>query len=164
LGNSYNDIASSEYLHKVRKVEKSPAPHFDIEEEYALQQKVAALIAGRLVRSAHDVSEGGLFVALAESAFPRGLGFEVATSDAAIRPDAYWFGEAQSRVVVSVGASRVEEFLKALGGFPAAQLGVVTGGDFVVDGADWGHVAGWKDKYDHSLENYMARLVDIDQL
>ena len=164
LGNSYNDIASSEYLHKVRKIEKSPAPHFDIEEEYALQQKVAALIAGRLVRSAHDVSEGGLFVALAESAFPRGLGFEVTTSDKAIRSDAYWFGEAQSRVVVSVAALRVQEFLRALGGFPAAQLGVVTGGELVVDGADWGNVAGWKDKYDHSLENYMARLVDIDQL
>jgi len=164
LGNSYNDIASSEYLHKVRKIEKSPAPHFDIEEEYALQQKVAALIAGRLVRSAHDVSEGGLFVALAESAFPRGLGFEVTASDKAIRPDAYWFGEAQSRVVVSVAPSSVEEFLKALGNFPAAQLGVATEGEFVVDGAGWGNVAGWKDKYDHSLENYMARLVDIDQL
>lgn len=160
LGKSYDDIASSEYLHKIRKVEMSPAPHFDIEEEYVLQQKVAELIGKRLVHSAHDVSEGGLFVTLAESAFPRGLGFDVTTSDAAIRPDAYWFGEAQSRVVVSVAASKVEEFLKALGGFPAAQLGVVTGGEFVVDGAGWGSVEEWKDKYDRSLENYMARLVD----
>ena len=164
LGNSYNDIASSEYLHKIRKVEMSPAPHFDIEEEFALQRKVAELIAGKLVRSAHDVSEGGLFVTLAESAFPRGLGFSVRTADAAIRKDAYWFGEAQSRVVVTVAASRVEEFRKTLGAFPAAQLGSVTAGEFVVDGAGWGSVEEWKDKYDHSLENYMARLVDIDQL
>ena len=164
LGNSYDDIASSEYLHKIRKVELSPAPHFDIEEEWALQQKVAGLIAKKLVRSAHDVSEGGLFVTLAESAFPRRLGFDVIAGDAAIRKDAYWFGEAQSRVVVSVAASRVEEFRKALGGFPAVQLGVVTDGEIVVDGADWGNVEEWKDKYDHSLDNYMARLVDIDQL
>jgi phosphoribosylformylglycinamidine synthase len=164
LGNSYDDIASSEYLHKIKKVEFSPAPHFEIEEEFALQQKVAGLIAGGLVRSAHDVSEGGLFVALAESAFPRGLGFSVAATDAAIRRDAYWFGEAQSRVVVSVAAARVEEFRKALGGFPASRLGTVTGGTFVVEGASWGNVGEWKDKYDHSLENYMARLVDIDQL
>jgi phosphoribosylformylglycinamidine synthase len=142
----------------------SPAPHFDIEEEYALQQKVAELIGKKLVRSAHDVSEGGLFVTLAESAFPRGLGFDVTAGDAAIRKDAYWFGEAQSRVVVSVAASRLEEFRKVLGGFPAAALGVVTEGEFVVDGAAWGNVEEWKDKYDHSLENYMARLVDIDQL
>ena len=164
LGRSYSDISSSEYLHKIRKVEMSPAPHFDIEEEYALQQKVAGLIGKRLVRSAHDVSEGGLFVTLAESAFPRGLGFDVRTSDATIRKDAYWFGEAQSRVVVSVAASRVEEFRKALGGFPAAELGVVTAGEIIVDGAEWGGVEEWKDKYDHSLENYMVRLVDIDQL
>ena len=164
MGESYDDINSSEYLHKVKKVEFSPAPHFDIEEEYRLQQKVAELIGKKLVRSAHDVSEGGLFVTLAESAFPRGLGFDVVTTDAAIRKDAYWFGEAQSRVVVSVSASRVEEFRKALGGFPAAKLGVVTGGGFVVDGKDWGRVEEWKEKYDHSLENYMARLVDIDQL
>jgi hypothetical protein len=58
----------------------------------------------------------------------------------------------------------VEEFKKALGSFPASRLGVVTGGTFVVEGASWGNVGEWKDKYDHSLENYMTRLVDIDQL
>src|SRR6201996_7208628 len=77
LGTSKADIGSSEYVHKVLGVEFSSAPHFDIEEEYALQQKVAELIAKKLVVSAHDVSEGGLFITLAESAFPRGLGFDV---------------------------------------------------------------------------------------
>jgi hypothetical protein len=43
-------------------------------------------------------------------------------------------------------------------------LGVVTGGEFTVDGEDWGSVEEWKEKYDHSLENYMNRLVDLDQL
>jgi phosphoribosylformylglycinamidine synthase len=164
LGNSYNDLGSSEYLHKIKKVEFSPAPHFDIEEEYRLQQLVAGLIGKKLISSAHDVSEGGLFVTLAESAFPRGLGFEVAAADGAIRKDAYWFGEAQSRVVVSVAASQVEAFQKAVNGFPAARLGVVTGGELIVDGARWGMVDEWKEKYDQSLERYMARLVDIDQL
>ncbi|HXO76040.1 MAG TPA: phosphoribosylformylglycinamidine synthase subunit PurL, partial [Puia sp.] len=68
LGVGNDDINSSEYLHKIRKIEFSPAPHFDIEEEVRLQQKVAELIQKKLVRSAHDVSEGGLFVTLAESA------------------------------------------------------------------------------------------------
>ncbi len=159
LGNSYDDIASSEYLHKIQGVELSPAPRFDVDEEWRLQQKVAELIGKKLVRSAHDVSEGGLFVTLAESAFPRGLGFDVVASDASIRKDAYWFGEAQSRVVVSVAAVKVPEFLKVLGNFPAAELGFVTAGSFELDGMDWGFVGEWKDKYDHSLEQHLARLV-----
>ncbi|HTI93238.1 MAG TPA: phosphoribosylformylglycinamidine synthase subunit PurL [Puia sp.] len=162
LGVSNDDINSSEYLHKIKKIEFSPAPHFDIEEEARLQQKVAELIQKKLVRSAHDVSEGGLFVTLAESAFPRGLGFDVVASDAKIRKDAYWFGESQSRVVVSVAAASVEGFKKALGNFPATELGFVTAGSFEVDGMEWGMVAEWKDKYDHSLENYMAKLVEMD--
>src|SRR5580698_3543805 len=128
LGVSNDDINSSEYLHKICGVEFSPAPHFDVDEELRLQRKLAELIAARVIRSAHDVSEGGLFVTLAESAFPRELGFDVVASDLKIRKDAYWFGEAQSRVVVSVAPSRVEEFAKALDGLPAAELGVVTGG------------------------------------
>ncbi|GGB25656.1 phosphoribosylformylglycinamidine synthase subunit PurL [Puia dinghuensis] len=162
LGNSYDDLGSSEYLHKIKKVEFSPAPHFNIEEEYGLQQMVAGLIGKKLIRSAHDVSEGGLFVTLAESAFPRGFGFDVVATEKAIRKDAYWFGEAQSRVVVSVAASRVEEFKNVVNGFPVAYLGLVTDGEFVVDGMNWGMVEAWKEKYDRSLESHMARLVDAD--
>ena len=162
LGSGNDDINSSEYLHKIKKVEFSPAPHFDIEEEVRLQQKVAELIQKKLVRSAHDVSEGGLFVTLAESAFPRGLGFDVVASDADIRKDAYWFGESQSRVVVSVAPAAVEAFKKVLGNFPATELGFVTGGSFEVDGMEWGMVDEWKDKYDRSLENYMAKLVEME--
>jgi phosphoribosylformylglycinamidine synthase len=162
LGISGDDINSSEYLHKVRGVEFSPAPHFDIEEEVRLQQKLAELISRRLVRSAHDVSEGGLFVTLAESAFPRELGFDVVADDAAIRKDAYWFGEAQSRVVVSVAASKAGEFRAALGGFPATQLGVVTGARFEVDGMDWGDVEDWKESYDMAIGRVMASQIEAE--
>jgi len=161
LGIPTDDIGSSEYLHKIQKVEFSPAPHFEVEEEVRLQEKVAELIAGKLIRSAHDVSEGGLFVTLAESSFPGELGFDVSATDAGIRKDAYWFGESQSRVVVSVAADAVGAFKKVVGKFPAAQLGVVTNGEFKVDGQDWGTVIEWKDRYDRSLENYMNKLVEL---
>jgi phosphoribosylformylglycinamidine synthase II len=167
LGHSRNDINSSEYLHKVCGVLFSPAPYFDLEEEVNLQQKVAELIGRKLIRSAHDVSEGGLFVTLAESAFPRELGFDVAASDvtagnAAIRKDAFWFGEAQSRVVVSVAASGLAEFLEALGGFPAAQLGVVTPGPFRVEGEEWGDVLDWKESYDTAIGRVMAAQIEVE--
>lgn len=161
LGKSTNDINSSEYLHKIQKVEFSPAPHFELEEELALQKKLAEVIAGKLVRSAHDVSEGGLFVTLAESAFPGDLGFDVVASDFHFRKDAYWFGESQSRVVVSVDPAKVAEFKKALGNHPFEELGFVTGGSFEVDGMDWGNVSEWKEKYDKSLENYLNKLVEL---
>jgi phosphoribosylformylglycinamidine synthase II len=162
LGKSYGDIASSEYLHKVQKVEFSPAPHFEIDEEYGVQRKVAELIGKKLVRSAHDVSEGGLFVALAECVFPRGLGFDVVADDASIRKDAYWFGEAQSRVVVSVAASQADAFKKALGGSAAVELGFVTGGSIEVDGMDWGFVEEWKDRYDNAIGAFMARQFEME--
>ncbi|MBL7747425.1 MAG: phosphoribosylformylglycinamidine synthase subunit PurL, partial [Chitinophagaceae bacterium] len=69
LGNSTNDINSSQYLSKICGVKYSPVPHFELEEEFQLQQKVAALIKAGLIRSAHDISEGGLFVTLCESGF-----------------------------------------------------------------------------------------------
>jgi phosphoribosylformylglycinamidine synthase len=161
LGKSTSDINSSEYLHKIKGVEYSPAPYFVMEEEILLQETVARLIREKLIRSAHDVSEGGLFITLAESAFPAGLGFDVVAADAGIRKDAYWFGESQSRVVVSVDPGKVEAFKKALGTLPYEEIGVVTGGSFEVDGQDWGNVSEWKEKYDNTIENYMSQLVEI---
>jgi phosphoribosylformylglycinamidine synthase subunit PurL len=162
LGASYGDINSSEYLHKLHGVEYSPAPHFDIEEEFQLQQRLAELIKKKVVVSAHDVSEGGLFITLAESSFPRELGFRVRSGD--VRKDAFWFGEAQSRVVVSVSKAKEAEFLALAKGVEVEKLGVVTGGRFEVDGEDWGHVRDWKDKYDGSLAAHMEKLAEMDAL
>ena len=156
IGRSTSDINSSEYLHKVHGIEFSPAPHFDIEEEYLLQQKVSELIRNKLVQSAHDISEGGLFITLVESAFKNNLGFDVVASDFNIRKDAYWFGESQSRVVVSVKPGKVNEFKKVLGSHPFEELGFVTNGSVEVDGMYWGSIANWKDKYDHAIENLLA--------
>jgi phosphoribosylformylglycinamidine synthase len=60
IGEQQNDIASSEYLHKLKGVEYSPAPHFELDEEFAVQKFVASIIHEKLINSAHDISEGGL--------------------------------------------------------------------------------------------------------
>ncbi len=156
IGKSNNDISSSEYLHKIQGIEFSPAPHFDIDEEFSLQQKVKELIKKKLVESAHDVSEGGLFVALAESAFKNNVGFDVVASDYKIRKDAYWFGESQSRVVVTVKAEKVDEFKKILANHPNEELGFVTSGSVEVDGQDWGNIFFWKEKYDNAIGNLIG--------
>ncbi|MFY8003825.1 MAG: phosphoribosylformylglycinamidine synthase subunit PurL, partial [Chitinophagaceae bacterium] len=140
LGKQVNDIASSEYLHKLKGVEYSPAPYFDLEEEYALQQFVAKLITGQLIASAHDISEGGLAVTLLESAFHRNVGFTIQNTPSDLRTDAFWFGEAQGRVVVSVTPANLEKLvtLAAVNKIPLLQLGVVSTGEIMVNNQKWG--------------------------
>ncbi|MDZ4808132.1 MAG: phosphoribosylformylglycinamidine synthase subunit PurL [Bacteroidota bacterium] len=157
IGKSNNDINSSQYLNKVCGVEFSPAPHFELEEEFALQQKVAELIKSNHIESAHDVSEGGLFVTLLESGFHRNLGFDVVAADYNIRKDAQWFGEKQSRVVVTVKAAKIGELKKVLGNHPFEELGIVTAGSVDVDGMEWGAIEEWKEKYDTAIENYLSK-------
>ncbi|PZR28224.1 MAG: phosphoribosylformylglycinamidine synthase subunit PurL [Citrobacter freundii] len=155
LGNQTNDINSSEYLYRLHGVKYSPAPYFELEEEFALQQQVSKLIADKLVRSVHDVSEGGLFVTLCESAFNRELGFSV-LSKGGIRKDAFLFGEGQSRVVVTVALQNVQAFEASLN-VPFEKIGVVSSGELSVDGDFWGPISAWKESYDTAIENYLAK-------
>lgn len=156
LGDNPSDINSSQYLAKIGGVEYSPAPHFELDKEYLLQQAVAELIKTKLVASVHDVSEGGLFVTLCESSFTRLLGFAVAT-DKNIRKDASLFGEAQSRVVVTVSPAKAAAFKGALSGITFAEIGVVTSGEIMIDNDFWGTIDWWQDKYDTTIENYLAK-------
>jgi phosphoribosylformylglycinamidine synthase len=156
LGEMTNDINCSEYLHQIYGIEFSPAPHFDLDEEYNVQQKMTELIARKLVRSAQDVSEGGLFVALCESGFNRDLGFSVITNSSC-RKDAWLFGEGQSRILVSVELETVKEFEKIVGDLPFEKIGVVTTGEIVIDGDFWGTIDWWRDKYDMTIENFLAK-------
>jgi phosphoribosylformylglycinamidine synthase len=155
VGETGNDLGCSEYLHHLRGVKHSPAPEFDLDKEYALQQVICKLIREKCILSAHDTSEGGIFTALCEAGFNNELGFSVRTPDA-IRKDAFLFGEAQSRVIVTVSAGNLEAFHALLGEFPRTQLGVVTTGDVVVDGEFWGPIGQWKHTYETAIESYLA--------
>lgn len=157
IGKSRNDIASSEYLYSYHGIKQSPAPFFDLDEEFAIQQALLDLIARNLVQSAHDVSDGGLFIALLESAMPRNLGFDI-TTDAEIRTDAFLFGESQGRIVVSVSPSRETHFIDYMveHGIPFTALGHVTKSEIRIDDVSFGFVADLKQLYDTALEKIMA--------
>ena len=158
LGASQNDIACSEYVHKICGIEYSPAPYFNIDEEYALQQLVLGLIGKKHILSAHDVSEGGLYITLLESGFVGGLGFSVAQQNENIRPDAYWFGEAQSRVVVSVSPSAKKSFEDAVSrsGISSELLGEVKGQEVLINKENWGKISDWKNNYDEKISSLMS--------
>lgn len=156
LGTQRDDINCSEYLHHIIGETMSPVPHFDLEEEYLLQETVIKLNKEKLVNSAHDLSEGGLFVALVESCMYRNMGFEI-TTDKSIRKDAYLFGEAQSRVIVSVSDAQQKAFEAALGNQPYTKIGTVkSDGHVRIDGSDWGHIKDWKKAYDEAIEKLLA--------
>jgi phosphoribosylformylglycinamidine synthase II len=154
VGEQKNCIGSSEYLHKIKGVEFSPAPMFDLDEEYNVQQSVALLITQKLVKSAHDISEGGLAVTLLEKGFNKNLGFDVKAAPST-RKDAFWFGEAQSRVIVTCSKANVDKIKAA--GVSVTELGVVTDGAIKVNGEDWGSIADWQQQYDTAIENLLAK-------
>ncbi len=157
IGENKDDINSSEYLHKIVGEEYSPAPYFDLEEEFNMQQAVHSLIKNKLILSAHDISEGGLFVALVESGFNRELGFEVIEKSIGIRKDAYWFGESQGRVVVTIDHNNKHAFTDLLQNMnvPFSEIGKVTANELVVDNENWGRIAEWKEKYDNAIADLL---------
>lgn len=159
LGETMNDFAGSEYLHNILNVEYSPAPWFDMEEEIVLQQSLLSLIENNTISSATDCSEGGLFVAMMESCFHRGLGFEVEVKEDEVRKDAFWFGESQSRALVSVSEEQYGRFLRAIDQCKVSWsvLGVVTSGEIIIDGESWGNIENWKQRYDTAIENLLQK-------
>ena len=127
-------IEGSEYLSHVVGRTAGDAPHLDLGEEKTVHATVLAAIRGGLVRSAHDVSDGGLAVCLAESCVFSGLGADVAL-DLEGRRDAVLFGEAQSRVVLSVAPADLEavQSLAREHGAQATPIGTVTDGPLRIE-------------------------------
>ena len=107
-----------------------------------------------MLESAHDCSDGGLFVALTESGFKNNLGYDI-SSDRNIRKDAYLFGENQSRVIVSVRKENEVSLVKILKelNIKFSKLGFVKGKEIKIDGEVYGSVSEYKKLYETSIEN-----------
>jgi phosphoribosylformylglycinamidine synthase subunit PurL len=152
IGSSKNDISSSEYLYSYHEVKNTPPPAFNLDEEYEVQKAVKTIIKERVIQSAHDCADGGLFITLLESAMVNGLGFNIG-SDEDVRKDAFLFGEAQSRVIVSVKKSDEDKFIDLMMASRAEfeYLGDVTGKELVIDEESFGTVAEAKGLFDIAL-------------
>ncbi|NNF57505.1 MAG: phosphoribosylformylglycinamidine synthase subunit PurL [Rhodothermaceae bacterium] len=131
-------IEGSEYLAHVQGQTTGDAPHLNLAEEQAVHTAALALIRAGLVQSAHDVADGGLAVCLAESALHGDVGAEVSLhAPEGMRRDALLFGEAQSRIVLTVEDDEAERAvaLAAEQGAQATRIGTV-GGDALRIAAD----------------------------
>ncbi len=155
IGTSRNDINSSEYLYNIHGIKHSPTPHFDLEEEFAIQKTIRDLVSNKQINSAHDVSDGGLFVSLIESAKERNLGFDIHCKEG-IRKDAFLFGESQSRVIVSVSPDEQDRFEKTLGNTAFEKIGVVTNGEIKVENEGWERIEDFVAPYETTLEKALS--------
>ncbi|MBG65493.1 MAG: phosphoribosylformylglycinamidine synthase II [Flavobacteriales bacterium] len=154
LGESQNDISSSEYLSSFHKIKESSVPNFDLDVEYNLQETLKKLIRCGFIESAHDISNGGLFITLLESSLEKNLGFDITTCSET-REDAFLFGEAPSRIIVSVRETQEDQFLDLLNGEKTSclLLGHVTKGEIRIDDKVYGDINEYKDLYLNSLTN-----------
>ena len=170
LGTTREDLGGTEYLKILHHREQGSPPFLSLETEQAVQACTVALIRLGLVRSAHDCSDGGLVVALAESCIsaPSGrLGAVVQLPLGRLRRDALFFGESQSRVILSVKPDEAERVLQTARemGVAASKIGTVGGDRCVVTLDDGPSGPGAKidvdldslfDRWAHALERALT--------
>jgi phosphoribosylformylglycinamidine synthase len=162
LGVATDDIHSSQYLQIAHDIKVSAAPYFNLDEELKLQHAVRELIKKKLVHSAHDVSDGGLFITLLEKAMVAGMGYEIET-DSSLRKDAFLFGEGQGRVVLTCKSSATADIeeICSIHGIPLNVLGSVGGQHMIIDGEDLGTVEQFRSKYDNALQKHMDQELEL---
>lgn len=159
IGEMVDDISCSEYLYSYKGIKLSHAPYFDIDKEANMQKALSDLINQGIIESAHDVSEGGLFIAMLESAMCRNFGFELYTSGE-IRLDSFLFGEGQGRVVVTVKAGKENDFIDMLNisNVPCCAVGSVRAdGVIIVDEEVFGKVSDFKTVYDNAIGDVLDK-------
>ena len=172
LGDGLGELGGSEYLKIAHGIVQGEPPRLDLKAERALQDLLVQLADGKLMRSAHDCSDGGLAVTLAECSFDTGgIGADVAIDDvnasgnADINRAAALFGESASRVVVSVAPDVSADVLRraASAGVPARVIGRTGGRELRI--AVGGRVAisvpvsEAERVWSRAIERYFARQV-----
>lgn len=123
----YCELGATEYLYTCHGLTCGDAPHLDMMEECAVQASALAMIHSGLIASAHDVSDGGLLVALAECVlFSEDMGVDIRLNPESMgRLDALLFGEAQSRILLTAAQSQADLLAALVAEHPEVQLTVL---------------------------------------
>ncbi len=136
IGETKEDLGGTEYLKVMHSREQGMPPWLDLEQEHAVQQAVLTLIQNGWVQSAHDCSEGGLLVTLAECCLTHPLaplGAKICLNQERLRLDALLFGESPSRIVISAQEHHLDQIKQCLQererSVPITLLGQVTDSD-----------------------------------
>jgi phosphoribosylformylglycinamidine synthase len=160
VGETLDELGGSEYLKLMYGLVAGHPPALDLELERAVQAAVREAVRRGLLVSAHDCSEGGIAVALAESCVAAGIGALVELDDD-LPAVASLFSESQSRIVVSVGTEQIEDLFDLLAAreVPYSVIGEVGGEQLVINvEGDYIRVAldEITDAYNHSLQRMLS--------
>jgi len=156
IGETAGWLGQSIYLREISEREEGAPPRVDLAAERRHGDLVRALIVEGVASAAHDVSDGGLLVALAEMAMAGGIGAEL--DRAPLTAHAFWFGEDQGRYVVTVKPSVAEKVLSRARscGIPARQLGFTGTDALTLQDERPIPVAKLRERFESWLPAYMA--------
>lgn len=132
LGENKEEIGGSEYLKRIHGLKTGDAPVLDLNLEKKVQNVCLELIQEGLIKSAHDCSEGGLSISIAESCIMGNLGARINISENK-RPDSVLFGESQSRIIISFNKDKRKEIENIIHkeNCPYQILGETGGGELI---------------------------------
>ena len=162
IGTNKEELGGSEYLKSILGQTRGPIPSLDLPFEKKMQETLLHAIRSGLVKSAHDCSDGGLAVALAECCISNQehqVGATVKLNDS-IRPDCLLFGESQSRLIVSADQSSANDLEKIFGsaGIPISRIGSVGGSRLVIESLIDIPLARLADSFYHAMPRFMEKV------
>jgi phosphoribosylformylglycinamidine synthase II len=165
VGESLPELGGSEYLKVEHDMVAGKPPALDLELERDVQAAVRDAIRAELVNSAHDCSEGGVAVALAECCLAGDIGAEVALDDD-LQPAASLFSETQSRVVLSCSEANADALVSHLiaAGVPYSVIGTVGGERLAIEDKLDVSLDHMRDAFEPTLEALLSSTVDADEL
>jgi phosphoribosylformylglycinamidine synthase len=135
IGATAGQLGQSLWLREIAGREEGAPPPVDLAAERRNGDFVRRMILAGRVRASHDVSDGGLLVAVAEMAIAGGVGVVLAPAPEGMPPHAFWFGEDQARYLLAVADGRALLAEAAAAGVPAALLGRAEGTGLTLTGA-----------------------------
>ena len=158
VGETHGWLGQSVYLRDICGREEGAPPPVDLAAEKRNGDVVRGMIRAGTATAAHDVSDGGLLIALAEMAMASGIGAQLLNAPSAIVPHAFWFGEDQARYIVTVPVQEAGRVLAKMkgAGVPCTRIGT-TGGDTIALPAEAPiSVAALKARFENWLPAYMS--------
>jgi phosphoribosylformylglycinamidine synthase len=158
IGDVKGWLGQSVYLRDICRREEGAPPPVDLAAEKRNGDVVRGMIHAGTATAAHDISDGGLLVALAEMAIASGIGVQLLAAPSSIVPHAFWFGEDQARYVVTVAAEQAGLVLAKMkgAGVPCVRIGTTGGDAIAIAGEDPVSVTSLKDGFEGWLPAYMG--------
>ena len=162
IGDTAGWLGQSIYLRDICGREEGAPPPVDLAAERRNGDLVRSLITTGLVTAVHDLSDGGLLVALAEMAFASGIGMRLQPPPAGIPDHAFWFGEDQARYVITVRAGDRNEVIARAGatGVPVRDIGSTQADALSLPGEQPILVEALKERFEEWLPAYMGAVTD----